>query len=295
MSFPSFIFRQLFFRPAELPPTINLEDQTILITGSNTGIGLEAARQCVKLGSNILILAVRNISKGEAAKADILKTNPAAKTQVEVWKLDQESIKSVIAFGTRVQELPRLDVAILNAAIFKFDWSMPAETDFEASLQVNHLSSALLTLYLLPVLQKTSRHLKLPTRLTTTSSEVALWTQFKEHRADNILHFLNDRHNFGSDHLDRYSVTKLLNMFWIRELATRVSGDEVVINLVNPGSVNTGLHRDGQKTINGRFLQFFDRILGRTPEEGGRLVMDGVVIKGRNSHGKYLSEAKIVE
>jgi len=81
---------------------------------------LEAARQYVKLRANFLILAVRNTSKGEAAKADILKPNPMAITQVEVWNLDQEPFESVIAFRKHVQELPRLDVAILNAALFKF-------------------------------------------------------------------------------------------------------------------------------------------------------------------------------
>jgi NAD(P)-dependent dehydrogenase (short-subunit alcohol dehydrogenase family) len=295
MGFPSFVFRQIFVHPPQLPPTLSLQGQTILITGSNTGIGLEAARQCVKLEADILILAVRSISKGEAAKTDILKTNPSSHTRVEVWNLDQESIKSVNAFGKRVQTLPRLDVAILNAAVFKFDWSTSPETGFETSLQVNHLSTSLLTLYLLPILQKTSRNLKRPTRLTTTSSEVALWTPFKEREADKILVHLNDQQYFGSDHMDRYSVTKLLNMFWNQELASRISGEEVIINLVNPGSVDTSLHRDGQKTFNGKFLQRFDRILGRTPDEGGRLVMDGAVVKGSDTHGKYLSEAKLVE
>lgn len=294
MGFPSFLYRQLFVGVPQLPSTLSLKDQTILITGSNTGIGLEAARQCVKLDANILILAVRSISKGQAAKADILKSYTTSKTQVEVWDLDQESIKSVTAFGKRVQALPRLDVVILNAAIFKFDWLTSPETGLESSLQVNHISTALLTLYLLPTLQKTSRNLQLPTHLTTTSSEVALWTPFKEQKAAKILEHLNDQQYF-KDHMDRYSVTKLLNMFWTRELASRVSGDELIINLVNPGSVSTALHRDGHMTLNGKFLQRFDRILGRTPEEGGRLVMNGAVIQGKDTHGKYLSEAKLVE
>jgi NAD(P)-dependent dehydrogenase (short-subunit alcohol dehydrogenase family) len=151
MGFPSFVFRQIFVHPPQLPPILSLKNQAILITGSNAGIRLEAARQCVKLDASILILAVRNVPKGETAKADILKSNPTSRTQVEVWNLDQESIKSVIAFGKRVQRLPRLDVAILNAAVFKFDWSTSPETSFESSLQINHLSTAILTLYLLPV------------------------------------------------------------------------------------------------------------------------------------------------
>lgn len=88
--------------------------------------------------------------------------------------------------------------------------------------------------------------------------------------------------------MDRYSVTKLLNVFWGLELASRVPESEVIVNLINPGSVDTGLHRDGD-----RFIKTFDRVFGRTPEEGGRLLLDAAVVKGAESHGKYLSEAKI--
>ena len=90
-------------------------------------------------------------------------------------------------------------------------------------------------------------------------------------------------------------MTKLLNMFWTRELSSRVPGDEVAMNLINPGTVDTGLHRDGRKTFSGNFLQCFDRLLGRTREEGGRLVMDGAVVKRKDTHGKYQSEARLVE
>jgi NAD(P)-dependent dehydrogenase (short-subunit alcohol dehydrogenase family) len=181
MSFPSFVFHQLFVRLAQLSPEIRLKDQNVPITGSNTGIGLGAARQCVKVDANNLIFAVRSIFKGKAAKADILKSNSASKTRVEVWNLSQGFIKSVNAFGKRIQGLPHLGVAILNAAIFKF----------------------------LPILGKTSRELKQPTRLAATSSEVALWTPFKEQKPERILDCLNDQKYFGSDHLDRCSVRRL--------------------------------------------------------------------------------------
>lgn len=178
---------------------------------------------------------------------------------------------------------------MLNAGAFKFGWTTSPSTGFESSLQINHLSTALLSLLLLPVLRKTSLDLGCPTRLTFTSSEVHMWTPFKEQETNNILARLNDKKYFGNT-MDRYSVTKLLNVFWALELASRVSGEEVVINLINPGSVDTGLHRDGSKIIQG-----FDRFIGRTREEGGLLLMDAAVVKGADTHGKYLSEAKLVE
>lgn len=60
--------------------------------------------------------------------------------------------------------------------------------------------------------------------------------------------------------------------------------------MINPGSVDTDLHRDGDIGV-----KLFDRFIGRTLEEGGRLLIDAAVVKGAETHGKYLSEAKLVE
>jgi NAD(P)-dependent dehydrogenase (short-subunit alcohol dehydrogenase family) len=77
-----FLKSQLFFR---LPyPTSNFGGQTVVVTGSNTGLGLEAARHIVRLGADKVILAVRNTSKGEAAAQDILASTKARKNVVEV-------------------------------------------------------------------------------------------------------------------------------------------------------------------------------------------------------------------
>ncbi|KAH8821333.1 hypothetical protein F5884DRAFT_83694 [Xylogone sp. PMI_703] len=61
----------------------------------------------------------------------------------------------MVAFGHRAQFLDRLDVGILNAGNFKFEWATSSTTGNESQLQVNHLSSTLLSLLLVPVLCKT--------------------------------------------------------------------------------------------------------------------------------------------
>ncbi|CZR56755.1 related to enoyl-CoA hydratase/isomerase [Phialocephala subalpina] len=287
MTFAGFLFRQAFVHPPQIPSDVTLKDRTVIITGANSGIGLEAARQCVQMKAKTVILAVRSSSKGEAAKKDILSTNPGSSTDVEVWLLDMESFESVLAFGERASKLPSLYIAMLNAGVFKFEWTTSPTSGIESSLQVNHLSTALLSLLLLPVLRKTATDTGHPTRLTITSSEVHMWTPFKEQKAEKILDRLNDKEFFG-DYMDRYSVTKLVNLIFVKELASRVDGEKVVVNLINPGSVDTGLHRDGNKLI-----QTFDRVMGRTPDEGGRLLIDAAVVKGRGTHGLYLSEAKV--
>ena len=65
-------------------------------------------------------------------------------------------MKTVTAFETRVRGPSRPDNVILNAAVFKFDWSISPETGVESSLDFEHRSTALLALYLLSVVQKTT-------------------------------------------------------------------------------------------------------------------------------------------
>jgi len=116
-----------------------------------------------------------------------------------------------------------------------------------------------------------------------------MWTPFKEKNAERVLEHLNEK-KFFTDSMDRYSVTKLLNVFWVRQLAQHVKPEEVVVNYFNPGSVDSGLHRDG-----GKGIQMFDRLIGRTREEGGRLLMDAAFVKGETTHGQYISEARVRE
>jgi short-subunit dehydrogenase len=106
----TFLKSQLF---AKLPyPTSDFSGQTVIITGSNTGLGLEAARHIVRLGAAKVILAVRNISKGEAAARDIIESTKVKENVIDVWQVDLSNYESVKAFGERVQTLERLDAVV---------------------------------------------------------------------------------------------------------------------------------------------------------------------------------------
>jgi FlaA1/EpsC-like NDP-sugar epimerase len=67
----AFLHRQLFVTPP-LPHDVDLRGKTAIVTGSNAGIGLECARQLLDLGVSKLIIAVRNETKGEAARKNLL-------------------------------------------------------------------------------------------------------------------------------------------------------------------------------------------------------------------------------
>lgn len=65
-------------------PTTSFVGKTVIITGSNTGLGREAARHIARLGAETIILAVRSLRKGEAAKRDIEQSTNCGKDVIQV-------------------------------------------------------------------------------------------------------------------------------------------------------------------------------------------------------------------
>jgi retinol dehydrogenase 12 len=177
-----FFHSQLF---ADLPyPTTKFTGQTIIVTGSNVGMGLEAARHFVRLDAAKVILAVRTLSKGQAAAASITESTHRNGV-VEVWELDLAKYASVKAFAERANaELSRIDVLVANAGMYTFDFTM-AE-DNEKTITVNVVSTLLLGLLLLPKLRETSTQYKKSSVLTFTGSFVHYMTNFPERKNANV-------------------------------------------------------------------------------------------------------------
>lgn len=102
--------------------TVDLSNRVVIVVGSNTGLGLEAARHYAHMNPAKLIMAVRTLEKGEKAKQSILEDAPDA--TIEVWKLDLSVNQSIKDFAARAnKELERLDIALLNAGVANDFWS----------------------------------------------------------------------------------------------------------------------------------------------------------------------------
>lgn len=192
-----FFYSQLFVTPPI--PKASFTNQTVIITGSNVGLGLEAARHFYRLGASRLILAVRTTSKGQTAKEDIIKSvkNRTDTNAIEVWPLDQSSTPSVLAFVDRVKkDLPRLDVVVANAGINSKKWII--EEGYEQAVQVNVLNTFLLAFSLLPILTETKS--KFPNsvpHLTIVSSEAHRLTKITEINAPDLYEKLNEEASFS--------------------------------------------------------------------------------------------------
>jgi NAD(P)-dependent dehydrogenase (short-subunit alcohol dehydrogenase family) len=276
-----FFYSQFFVTPEY--PTHSFKDQTIIVTGSNVGLGLEAARHFVRLNAATVILAVRNRRAGEAAKASIRESHPDSQTAIEVWDLDLASYASVITFAEKVSQLPRLDVLLCNASIATEDFQLAEGR--ERSITVNVISTILLGLLVLPTLRRSAEKYGTKPRLTTVVSEVHAWTKFAERNAENTFAALDDEKQINMG--ERYATSKLLQVLILREIAARMRGDSIVVNMLNPGLCHSQLARDL-----GIRLALMKMVLARSTEVGSRTLVAGAAA-GDESHGAYMTDGKV--
>lgn len=277
---PSFIYSQLFVKPPY--PTTSCAGQSVIVTGSNVGLGLEAARHFVRLGAAKVILAVRNTAAGEDAKRSI-EQSTKRQGVCEVWELDLASYASVKSFAAQASKLPRLDVLLENAAIATRNFAL-AEND-ERSITVNVVSTFLLALLLLPKLRETAKKFQTTPRLTIVTSEVHSRTNLPERDAANIFKELTDNPNMKS----RYPTSKLLEVLLVREIAPQIKDSGVILNLVNPGLCHSKLSREAPWIL--ELVKFF---LARSTEVGSRTLVHGATA-GPETHGQYLSDARVAD
>lgn len=182
------LYSQIF---ATLPyPTKEFTGQTVIVTGSNCGLGLEASRHFVRLNAEKVILAVRNQEKGEIAKKSIEESTGRLGI-VEVWQLDLASYESVKDFAAKAEGLDRLDVVVENAGIVTYQFSIME--DNESTITVNVVSTFLLALLMLPKLRDTAIKFNVLPRLVIVASFVHFLTQLPERQSDNIFETLNKK------------------------------------------------------------------------------------------------------
>ncbi|KAL2814697.1 hypothetical protein BDW59DRAFT_176347 [Aspergillus cavernicola] len=290
MGFGTFVYNQLVVQPPL--PSLSFADQTVIITGSNTGIGLETARHIARLGAHKIILGVRNLSAGETARQDI-ETSTGRPNACEVWHLDLASYDSVLTFADKALSLPRLDALIENAAVATKLFHL-ADGGYEHSLTVNNISTFLLALLLLPKLQQTAHSFPSrfhPPHLTILTSQVHAWPQFPQWKDPRgVFTALSDPRTAHMD--ERYPVTKLLGVLLTRELVSQIktkmepNNPPVIINMVDTGFCHSQLSREN-KGVEELAFNLFKRLFARTTEVGARTVL-AAASAGREAHGGYM-------
>ncbi|CAM1509474.1 Fc.00g032130.m01.CDS01 [Cosmosporella sp. VM-42] len=288
--FPNhFIKNQFLTKHQSTPKNTDLSGKSVIVTGSNTGLGLECAHQLLSYKLSRLVMAVRSTTKGESAAAKLRERYPSA--DVNVWQLDMASYDSIRAFVARVdKELPCLDIAILNAGMGFTPFKIVPATGHEETIQVNYLSTALLTILLLPIL-KSKSPAGSPGRLTMSTAMLSVTAKFPNRHEVPLLPSFDDEKYW--DKADVYSTSKLLCQLFAWKLTDLVRSDDVVVNLVEPGFVKgTELHSD-ISVIGKVAMGLFKAATARTVKVGASTYIDASVVKGKESHGCIVTNWEI--
>lgn len=196
------LYSQLFVK---LPlPNSDFTGQTVVVTGSNTGLGFDAVRHLVRLNAKKVILAVRNLDKGKAAVQELIASTNCSPDRLEIWPLDLSVFESVISFGERLNTLDRLDAVIQNAGILSYNWD--TAEGYEKHITVNVISPILLGLLVLPVLRETAKENGKTGHLSFVGSDMMQIAKFTEKDMDGkILEALNNKDL--ADMQDRYALS----------------------------------------------------------------------------------------
>lgn len=285
-----------FFRLPE--PKDPFTDQIVIVTGSNSGIGVEAARHYTKLDAKKVILAVKNVEGGNEVKRSIEETTKRTGV-VEVWKLDMSSATSVLEFANRVdKELPRLGVAALNAGVGTFLYKA-SNDGWEETLQVNVISTAYLSILLLCKLYATAYEYVVTPRLTLTFSGVHAHTKLtKEMLAKRKpIEWLNTEENVKGLPT-HYQVSKFLEVFFMQELANRTKRRDngqtkVIVNAIDPGFCHSNLLRNLNSRALTLIMNGFQVIFARSAEVGSRTIVNAGENNNFHTHGKYLANCEV--
>lgn len=244
--------------------------KTIVITGANSGIGLETTRELARGGATV-VMACRDLARAKAARADIAASVPGAR--LELVALDLASLASVRACAdTLMTQWPRIDVLINNAGLFPFKRQM-TEDGFEMQFGVNHLAHFLLTQRLMPALLAAGRP-----RVVNVASMM--------HHLGK-LDFASFRGETPYGALKAYAQSKLCNVLFARELARRHAGDGLVSWSLHPGPVGTNIM--GRGLVNRTLYRLIGAYM--SPRRGARTSVHLASAEGiEGTSGAYYDE-----
>jgi NAD(P)-dependent dehydrogenase (short-subunit alcohol dehydrogenase family) len=208
-----------------------MKGKTVVVTGGNSGIGLETAVALGTMGARVIITA-RNAGRGAAA-VRVIADRIGGAGSVELVVFDLADLASVrLGAAEILQGCPRLNVLINNAGLILTERSETVD-GYESTFAINHLGPFLLTELLLPRLIESA-----PARIVNVAS-----TAHNQARKGMPLDDLQSTTRYAGMRV--YGISKLANILFTNELARRLDGRGVTANSLHPGTVRTGYGADG--------------------------------------------------
>jgi retinol dehydrogenase 14 len=255
----------------------SLTGKTALVTGANSGIGLEACVKLARLGAEIVMVA-RDEKKGAAAVEEVKRRGES--TAVSLLLCDFSSQAAIRALAAEYRgRHARLDILVNNAGSVN-DKRQLTTDGIEQTFAVNHLGYFLLTNLLLDLLEKSA-----PARVVNVAS---VGHKQGDLDFDNLQY---EKGGYGI--MKAYGRSKLGNVLFTAELARRLAGKGVTVNCLHPGAVATSIwsHAPGYA----RPLLAIAKLFMITPEQGGDRIVHlaaGADVEGETG-GYYVKDKRV--
>ena len=252
-----------------------LADKIAVVTGANTGIGKETARELARMGASVALLC-RSESTGEAARLEII--SDTGNDRVALYTADFGSLEQIRRVAGELKAAyPAIHILVNNAGII-FPQRRVSEEGFELTLAVNHLAHFLLTDLLMDNIRASGSG-----RIVNVSSSA-----HKSGTIDRSDLMLTRDYSMSR----AYSQSKLANVLFTRELARRIEGTGVTANALMPGVIASDFGRDFTGVV--KLLFRFFRLFFITPAKGARTsVFLAASSEVEGISGEYFSKQRI--
>jgi len=259
--------------------------KTYIVTGANSGVGLETTRQLIRQGGRVVMACRRTDAAAEAAEGFA-----GLKGCYEVIQLDLADLASVREFVTEfLKKHDRLDGLVCNAGLVTMG-SGPQRTKdgLEMTMAVSFFGHFLLTELLLDLLKRSA-----PSRVVLLSS--VMHAGNKNNRPDVQLDDLNF-HNRKFNNFAAYSEAKVALVLYAKELAARLAGTDVTTASVHPGWARSNFGGNGLLMRVARVLLApFMPFVSDSNEEAAQTTLHCLLSDDAPNHsGAYFSQSSVL-
>ncbi|WP_105615492.1 SDR family oxidoreductase [Vallitalea okinawensis] len=263
----------------------DLSGKTYIVTGANSGVGLETTRQLIKQGAHV-VMACRRVKAGQKVAEEFKSLTGS----FDVMRLDLADLSSVREFVknflSRYDQLHGLDC---NAGMVSMGRDVTRTKDgFEMSIGVSYFGHFLLTESLLDILKKSA-----PSRIVLLSSCVHAGRP--DNRPYVHLDDLNyDKREFNA--MNAYSEAKVANVLYALELSNRLKGTNVSTFSVHPGWARSNFGKENVfMRIISPIMAPFIRSMTDSNEESAQTSLHCLISDQAVKHsGEYFSQSSVL-
>ena len=264
----------------------DLSGKTYIVTGANSGVGLETTRQLVRQGGHV-VLACRRTDAAE----EVARSFSGLKGSHEVMRLDLADLQSVRDFAAQfTASHDRLDGLACNAGLVSMGKNPEYTKDgLEMTIGVSYFGHFLLTELLLDTLRASA-----PSRMAIVSSVVHAGSDKNRPNVnlDDLNYKLRDFHNFAA-----YAEAKVATVLYAKELAERLDGTGVTVFSLHPGWARSNFGSGGSLPIRVAMavMRPLSRLVSDSNEESAQTTLHCLLSDTAANHsGAYFSQSSVL-